>query len=111
MRNRSHQDGMMSLQEFGLYYADCAKDDKPLPIIEKIETGVEVSGWFPSDDGFRNAWFWFDCGSVDTEIPEENYDEIKIWSQTKIVFTPVTENYRRFVEGNDKWGWPTLYWG
>ena len=118
MRNISHKDGMLSIQEFGLYYAWCAQHGHALPTIDRTETGVECAGWFREEGGiFRSSWHWYDCGSVNTEIPDEDYDEIVRWggdgygSPVEIVFTEVTETYLKFVEGNAEWGWPTLYWG
>ena len=117
MSNISYLKGMLTLKEFGLYFAQCAKDDAPLPTINKIEMGVEVWGRFDSTSeryGFiyGKSWSWHDCGSVNTEIPDEDYTEIEIYKRPlKIVFTEVTKNFKEFVEGNEEYGWPHLYWG
>lgn len=112
--NISYSKGMLTLEEFGYYFAYCAKNDDPLPTINKIEIGVEGYASWPDENyrNWNNSFNWYDCGSVNTDLPNENYTEIKIWKEgVKIVFTEVTENFKEFIKGNEEYGWPVLYWG
>lgn len=133
MTNISHLNGMLTIEEFGLYFANCArirtwKPDYPLPTINKIETGRGFRTAYPDPE--NNDWnellYWYDTPSYNTVLPNEKYtlsalkpdfarDANEVFVECsnhnlplQIVFTDVTKELVEFVLQRE---WPTLYWG